>query len=131
MAELEEIINETVGRIRALPGSEKIEFIYLYGSVAHGKSHAGSDIDICIYHDGTEQEAYQFLLSAMSTINSNILDVKLFRQLPLYIRIEVFKGRLLYSKDDSRVYEIAYDTIKEYEEFKPRFFDYIGKEAIH
>ena len=131
MAELEEIINETVGRIRALPGSEKIGFIYLYGSVAHGKSHAGSDIDICIYHDGTEQEAYQFLLSAMSTINSNILDVKLFRQLPLYIRIEVFKGRLLYSKDDSRVYEIAYDTIKEYEEFKPRFFDYIGKEAIH
>ena len=130
MAELEEIINETVGRIMTLPGSEKIEFIYLYGSAAHGKSHVGSDIDLCVYHDGTEQEAYQFLLSAMSTINSNIIDIKLFRQLPLYIRIEVFKGRLLYSKDDSRVYEIAYDTIKEYDEFEPRFFDYIGKEAI-
>ena len=131
MAELEEIINETVGRIMALPGSEKIEFIYLYGSAAQGKSHAGSDIDICIYHDGTEQEAYQFLLIAMSTINSNILDIRLFRQLPLYIRIDVLKGRLLYSKDVPRVYEIAYDTIKEYDEFEPRFFDYIGKEAIH
>lgn len=131
MAELEEKISETVGKILALPGSEKIEFIYLYGSVAHGKSHAGSDIDICIYHGGTDKEANQFLLSSMSNIDSNILDIKLFRQLPLYIRIEVLKGRLLYSKDDSRIYEIAYDTIKEYDEFEPRFFDYIGKEAIH
>lgn len=131
MAELEGIICETIEKIKALPGSEKIEFIYLYGSVAHGKSHAGSDIDICIYHGGTEQEAYQFLLSAISTIDSNILDIKLFGQLPLYIRIDVFKGKLLYSKDDSKVYEIAYDTIKEYDEFEPRFFDYIGKEAIH
>ncbi|MCL4358658.1 MAG: nucleotidyltransferase domain-containing protein [Candidatus Thermoplasmatota archaeon] len=131
MAELEEIINKAVGRIIALPGSENIEFIYLYGSVAHRKSHTGSDIDICICHGGTEQEAYKFLLNAISSIDSNILDIKLFRQLPLYIRIDVLKGRLLYSKDVSRVYDIAYDTIKEYDEFEPRFYDYIGKEAIH
>ena len=131
MAELEEIINEAVGRIIALPGSENIEFIYLFGSAAHGKSHPGSDIDICICHGGSEQEAYKFLLSAMSSIESSTLDIKLFRQLPLYIRIDVLKGRLLYSRDVSKVYEIAYDTIKEYDEFEPRFFDYIGKEAIH
>ncbi len=130
MEKLEDIINETVGRIIALPGSEKVEFIYLYGSAAYGKSHEGSDIDICICYSGAEKEAYKFLLSAMSSINNNILDIKLFRQLPLYIRIDVFKGRLLFSKDISRVYELAYDTIKEYDEFKPRFYDYIGKKAI-
>ena len=48
MEKREDIINETVGRIIALPGSEKVEFIYLYGSAAYGKSHEGSDIDICI-----------------------------------------------------------------------------------
>ena len=131
MAEPEYIIDETVKRIMALPGSENVEFIFLYGSAAIGKSHSGSDIDLCIYYSGTDQEAYKFLLNAMSTIESNIFDIKLFRQLPLYIRIDVLKGRLLYSKDISRVYEIAYDTIKDYDEFEPRFFDYIGKEAIH
>ena len=131
MAEPEYIIDETVKRIMALPGSENVEFIFLYGSAAIGKSHAGSDIDLCIYYSGTDQEAYKFLLSAMSTVDSNILDIKLFRQLPLYIRIDVLKGRLLYSRDNPKVYEIAYDTLREYDEFEPRFFDYIGKEAIH
>ncbi len=130
MAEQEEIIYETVDRIMALPGSDRIEFIYLFGSAGSGKSHVGSDIDICIYYDGTDQEAYNFLLNVMSKVDSIILDIKLFRQLPLYIRIDVFKGRLLYSKRGHRIYEIAHDTLKEYEEFEPRFFDYIGKEAI-
>ena len=30
----------------------------------------------------------------------------------------------------SRVYELAYDTIKDYDGFEPRFYDYIGKKAI-
>lgn len=131
MADLEENLHEVVERIIALPGSEYVDFIYLYGSVAHMKSHPGSDIDICIYHRGSEQDSYRFLLEVMSVLDSDIFDVKLYRQLPLYIRIDVLKGRLLYSRDISRVYEIAYDTIKDYDEFEPRFFDYIGKEALH
>ena len=83
MEDPEERINEVVESIMALHGSENLEFIYLYGSVAQGKSHAGSDIDICICHAGNEQEAYKFLLSVMSAINSSIFDLKLLRQLPL------------------------------------------------
>lgn len=131
MAEPEYIIDEAVKKIMDLPGSEDVEFIFLYGSMATGKSHPGSDIDLCIYHRDTDQEAYRFLLSAMSAAGSDIFDIKLFRQLPLYIRVDVFKGKLLYSKDSLKVYEIAYDTLREYEEFEPRFFDYIGKEEIH
>lgn len=131
MVDQEERIHEVVGSIMSLPGSELVDFIYLYGSVAQLKSHPGSDIDICIYHRGSEQDADKFLLGVMSAIDSSIFDVKLFRQLPIYIRIEVLKGRLLYSGKISNVYEIAYETIKEYEEFEPRFFDYIGKEALH
>lgn len=115
----------------ALEESANVEFIYLFGSVALNKSHKGSDIDICICFDGTNEEAYNFMIKAISAVKSNIFDIKLFRQLPLYIKIDVFKGKMLYSRDIKAVYNIAYDTIRDYEEFEHRFYDYIGKEAMH
>ena len=53
----------------------------------------------------------------MSVLDSDIFDVKLFRQLPLYIRIDVLKGRPLHSRGISCIYEIAYEAISEYGEF--------------
>ncbi|AKA47950.1 hypothetical protein IX51_01315 [uncultured archaeon] len=127
----EETIKDAVDKILALDESENIEFIFLYGSVAIDKAHKGSDIDLCIRIKGTDKEAFDFVLQAMSVISSDLFDIKLFRQLPLYIKIEVFKGKLLYSRDMQQVYLVAYETIEDYDEFRPRFFDYIGKEAIH
>ena len=131
MVSREGSIGDAVKAILALPGSDNIEFISLFGSVSQHKSHSGSDIDICIYYEGAEKEALNFLLRAMFSINSSTFDLKLFRELPLYIRIDVLKGRILYSKELSRVYEIAHETMREYEDFEPRFYDYIGKEEIH
>ncbi|HKJ96524.1 MAG TPA: nucleotidyltransferase domain-containing protein [Thermoplasmataceae archaeon] len=131
MVGMEETVQDAVNRILALGGSEGVQFIFLYGSVALGKAHKGSDIDLCIGFKGSEREALDFILKVLSAINSDMFDVKLFRHLPLYIKADVFKGKLLFSRDMQDVYRLAYDTMNDYEEFRAHFYDYIGKEVIH
>ena len=127
---LERRLQEALKVILSTTGSEKIKFVYLYGSTAYGGLHPGSDIDLCICYEANEKESVEFLMEVLGRIYSDIFDVKLFKQLPLYVQIDVFKGRLLYSRDLQAVYDVAYETISEYEDFMPRFYDYIGKEAI-
>jgi len=40
------------------------------------------------------------------------------------------KGELIYCADTRFVYDVAGETIKDFESFKHRFYDYIGEEAI-
>jgi len=48
----------------------------------------------------------------------------------LYIRVEALKGEVLYCEDRRFLYETAIRTIKDFEGFKRRFYDYIGLEEI-
>ncbi|KKM67793.1 hypothetical protein LCGC14_1467580 [marine sediment metagenome] len=45
----------------------------------------------------------------------------------LNVQIEVLKGKVLYVKEEDRLYEIANETIEEYEEFYPFYLDYINR----
>ncbi len=131
MVDPKDVINDAIGRILALEGGESIEFIFLYGSVALYKAHKGSDVDLCIGFNGNDDDAFTFIQKTMAAVDTDRFDIKLFRQLPLYIKIEVFKGKLLHSRDESQAYELAYGTIREYEESQSGYFDYIHEEAIH
>ncbi len=64
----------------------------------------------------------------MSGLN-DIFDVQIFQDLPLYIRKDVLNGKLLYMKDKS-IYEIARNTIEEFEDFRRGYYDAIGLEKI-
>jgi len=37
---------------------------------------------------------------------------------------------MIYCKDKRFLYEVAIETIRDFEAFKPRFYDYIGERAI-
>jgi hypothetical protein len=57
------------------------------------------------------------------------LDIKIFQQLPLYVRRRVLKeGIVLLVKDEDQLYELAFRTAKEFEDFKHIYRDYL--EAI-
>ena len=115
--------NET---IKSMLEFNRIEFIILYGSAARGDAISGSDIDLCIYYNGDEKEDLsRFRLDILSRLKGSVFDIQMFQQLPLYVRVEVLKGRIIYAKEQSFLYGIALDTIKEFESFKPRFHDYI------
>ena len=138
-------VNSTIGWTReyeALPvlrklkdishiqGFEKVQFIIFYGSAACGEANMDSDLDICIFFEGMKDEASRFRFEILSQIGDDRFDVQIFQQLPLYVRIQVLKGVVLFYRDLPFVYEVAVLTIKEFESFKHRLYDYTGQALI-
>ena len=94
----------------------------MFGSRAEGRARKDSDYDFAIYYDGNRDKKYKFLLEANY---DEKCDVKIFQDLPLFIQKEVLKGELIYAKDISFVYDIAYETIKEFERFRRHYYSYL------
>lgn len=106
---------------------DKVEFIIFYGSRAIGKYNKNSDYDLAIYFNGNKKERYNFL------INANFdkrFDVKVFQDIPLFIKKEILKGRVIYCKDIRFVYDVVYQTLKEIELFKRHYYDYIKTRSL-
>lgn len=120
-------INLFVSKLKKISGFAKVKFIFLYGSQASGKANKMSDYDFAVYYDGDKKERFNFLIKA--NFNEKF-DVKIFQDLPLFVRKEVLKGKVIYFKDRRFVYEIVYQTIKDFEFFKRYYYDYIGLERI-
>lgn len=127
---MEKFVRHALKRLKAIEGFTKVRFIILYGSVAAGRARDDSDIDLCIYYDGDREEVARFRLAALSELADDRYDIQIFSHLPLYVRMEVLRGRVLYSTDERFVYDVAYRTIRDFDDFKHRLYDYIGKEAM-
>lgn len=87
------------------------------------------DIDLCIYYKGNQKEAFEYRFNVISELFDGF-DIQIFQLLPLYVRMEVLKGEVIYCRDSSFLYETAISTIKDFEELKIRFYDYIREKAI-
>ena len=120
-------INETVNKIRK---DKKVIAVLLFGGYARKREYA-RDIDLCVILDpeySKRQGAYELTKKRLKflTYAPDKFDIQIFQLLPLYIRIKILKeGKILYCKDMRKIYDLAYRTIKEYEDFKPRYKDYI------
>ena len=78
--------------------------IYLYGSQADGTAHEKSDSDLCVVAEGDDNELYRQTNLVMSKHPG--LDIKLFGELPLYLKKEVMEnGKLLYCKGAAELSE--------------------------
>lgn len=122
-------IDRAVQKILSL-GGDKVRFIILYGSASLGRMKSDSDIDISVYYDADNAEGSQFRLKVLSDLFDDIYDIKIFQQLPLPLRMEVLKGKVLYEDGSTFMYDKAYETIKEFESFRRRYYDYLGIESI-
>lgn len=91
---------------------------------------SSSDIDLCIYYDGNRDEAAQFRYAVLCRLPGFRYDIQIFQMLPLYVRVEVLKGTLLYAPDLVFVYDTATWTLREFDDFKHRLYDYTGQETI-
>jgi len=110
-------------------GGERVKFIILFGSRARGDYRPDSDFDLCVYYDGGEREAFKFRALVLGHLPDNY-DVQIFQLLPVYVKKECLKGKVLFCRDETLLYDLAYETIKEWEEFKRYYYDYLGLEAI-
>jgi len=123
-------IEKAIEKIKNVERFEKVKFVVLYGSAAKERMTRDSDIDLCIHYDGDYDESSRFRFKVLSELFDDIFDVQIFQQLPIYVRVEVLKGKVIYCKDKRFLYEAARETIKDFEAFKHRFYDYIGEKAI-
>lgn len=115
-----------IEKIRKMPDFKKIKFIILFGSFSNKKQTKLSDIDFAVYYDGNEDERYKFRKEILGILPDNF-DIQIFQDLPLYVRINVLKGKLIYVKDIKFAYDIAYETIRNFERFKKYYYDYIER----
>ncbi len=128
--EIDKLVKNSVERLKNIQGFKKIRFIILYGSAAEGRTRENSDIDLCIDYDAkTDHECSKFRLKVLSEL-PDLFDVQIFEQRPLYVKKEILKGKVIFCRDEEHLYETALSVIKEFEDFKYRFYDYIGERAI-
>ena len=126
-ASMDKEIKMFMRQLKEMPDFHRVRFVILYGSQALGKATPMSDFDFAVYYDGNKDERYRFLINI--NFNENF-DAKVFQDLPLYIQKEVLKGKVIYAKDLSFVYDTAYNTIKDYSYFKKYHEDYIKSKRI-
>lgn len=106
---------ENIGKIaEEISKIKNVQAVYLFGSYAAGKNHPLSDIDLCVIGNLNEKEKSR----AMEYLSDN-LDISIFNDLPIFIKIRVFKeGKPLVIKDKEFVDNAKMKTLREYLDFK-------------
>lgn len=119
MADTKNLILPIVSKIKKM-GGKNIKFIILYGSVVEGNATPLSDIDLAVYYEGTKEERFKFRMKMLGDVNDKF-DIQIFQDLPLYVRKEIIsRGKILYQKSYSEIFDIFIKTIKSFGDFKPR-----------
>ena len=123
MTDAKNLILSVVSKIKKM-GGKNIKFIILYGSVVEGNQTPLSDIDLAVYYEGTKEERFKFRMKILGDVNDKF-DIQIFQDLPLYVRKEVLKGKIMYSSESRFLYEMERRTYQDFDDFKNRFYDYI------
>jgi hypothetical protein len=125
MMEIKKEIRKFLKIVRKFEEFKRVKFIILFGSAAEERLSEESDIDICIYFDGSKIEGEKFRLKLLSKL-PDYFDVQIFNSLPIFVRKEVLKGKPIFIADIKFTYEVFYRTLEEFEEFRKYLYDYIG-----
>ena len=117
---MEKEINEIIKKARK---DKDVLAVALFGSSLKGK---GRDIDICIFLR-KKFGNYEMTRKRLEFLRElpDKFDVNIFQQLPVYIRIRVLKGKILFVKDEDVLYELAFSTIKEFDSYEKLYNMYL------
>ena len=103
--------------------------ILLFGSYSKSKNTNSSDIDICIV--APKEDLHKLLSFVLQNINveANKYDIRIFNELPLYIKIHIIEdGLLIYSSNKLDLYEFFFIYRKLWDDQKHR--QEISKEEL-
>lgn len=104
--------------------------VLLFGSRARGESVPGSDTDVCLVLRPGNYGPMTLHRKRLSYLKEGGADVRIFSQLPLYIRRRVLKeGKILLCRDDDLLYEIAFRTAQAFEDFRHLYYGYLEELA--
>jgi predicted nucleotidyltransferase len=118
--------------LEAITNDEAILAVILFGSRARGDSTAMSDYDVCLVlhpNHATQDDQVAVRLRYMP-FQGDRLDLRIFQQLPIYVRHRVLKeGQVLFDRDEDLLYAVACRTATIFEDFKPFYRDYLSQVA--
>jgi predicted nucleotidyltransferase len=101
--------------------------VFLSGSAARGEQGPTSDLDIClVFTLGISDRLYmaQKRLDYMSEAPDG-LDIRVFQLLPLYIQHRIVKeGKVLFCRYEDALYDLAFATVKAFEDFRHIYREY-------
>ncbi|MCK4649487.1 nucleotidyltransferase domain-containing protein [bacterium] len=110
---------------------KQILALLLFGSRAREDSIKASDIDICLVLMPGSYTPLNLSQKRLTYLKSFDLDIQIFQQLPLYIKVRVLKeGRVLFCRDEDNLYNISFSTIQEFSDFEHIYREYL-KEVAH
>jgi predicted nucleotidyltransferase len=121
-AERERILDTTR---RSLEPEAGVLFAYVHGSFLQDRPF--HDLDVAVYLDpGDERERPMFSADLASALENAMspeirvpVDVRILNQAPLGFRYQVFRGRLLFSRDDALRTQLVEQTVARYLDLKP------------
>ncbi len=100
--------------------------VLLFGSRARGESTPQSDVDVCLVLANRPYDPLFLSEKKLEALSAGELDVRVFQQLPLYIRRRVLReGKVLFVRNEAALYELAFRTAQSFEDFRHRYDDYL------
>jgi len=114
-----------------IKGRQEISFAYIYGSFVEGIPF--HDIDLGIYVSGIEEKdatMYSLeLAEEISRVERIPVDIRVLNYAPLLFLYHVFKGYLVFERDEALRIDISNKTVLRYLDIKPMIYKGI-KEAF-
>jgi predicted nucleotidyltransferase len=107
--------------------------VIIFGSAVRQEKTPLSDVDLCLVMMPLPKPFSPTGLSykRLEYMKDNSFDVRIFQQLPLYIRVRVLReGRILFVRDENQLYELAFRTAQAFEDFKHIYYGYLKEVAL-
>ena len=126
-AKKRKIVREVIEAVRTDAG---VLALILYGSAARRENSSTSDIDLCLVLTMGEHPALDVSGKKLEYSGRFPVHISIFQQLPLYVRQRVLReGKVLFCRDSDALYELAFITVREFEDFVPIYLDYLKEVA--
>lgn len=98
--------------------------VIVFGSFARKETY--SDIDVCLVLKQRMEPLKMSKIKIDYMKDFPSFDIQIFQQLPLYIRIRILKeGKILFCGNTGLLYDAAFATIREFEDFRPIYKSYL------
>ncbi|MCM8831839.1 MAG: nucleotidyltransferase domain-containing protein [Candidatus Omnitrophica bacterium] len=112
--------------LRLIKQDNEVLAVVLFGSFAQKNFTNASDIDICLVMERNNYSQEELFQKRLDYLKFFDMDIQIFQQLPLYIRVRILgKGKILFCRDEDKLYEIAFHTISEFTDFEHIYRDYL------